>query len=71
MSGCADEWVYVQEIRDPGRSCGDVTSIYAGFCDVIYDLLVEITSPRNSRAIYGENRNLEFGSNLMAYGRNI
>ena len=53
-SGCADEL----HLKEPGRFYGDVTAVYAGFCDVIYVRLVKITSPRNLRVIYGVNRNL-------------
>jgi len=54
MSGCVDEL----HPKDSGGFYGDVTTLCAGFCDVIYVGLVKITSPRNLRVIYGVNRNL-------------
>ena len=53
-SFCADEF----HLKESGSFYGDVTVVYAGFCDVIYVWLVKITSPRNLRVIYGVNRNL-------------
>ena len=44
-SGYADE-LHLKESR---RFYGDVTAVYAGFCDAIYVWLVKITSPRNLR----------------------
>jgi hypothetical protein len=54
MSGCVDEL----HPNYSGRFHGDVTTVFAGFYDVIYVRLVKITSPRNLRVIYGVNRNL-------------
>jgi len=59
MSGCVDEL----HPKYSGRFHGDVTTVIAGFGDVIYVLLVKITSPRNLRVIYGVNRNLGMGQN--------
>jgi hypothetical protein len=56
MSGCAEEL----RPRDPGRFHGDVTTVRAGFCDVIYVWLVKITYPRNLRVICGVNGNLAY-----------
>jgi len=54
MSGCVDKL----HPKVSGRFYGDVTTVFAGFCDVIYVWLVIITFPRNLRVIYGVNRNL-------------
>ena len=54
MSGCVDEL----HPKGSGGFYGDVTTLFAGFCDVIYVWMVKITSPRNLRVIYGVNRNL-------------
>ena len=63
-SGCADEL----HPKDPVGFYDDATAVYAGFCDVIHVLLAKNSSPRNLRAIYGVNRNLDCNKVLYHSG---